>query len=1121
MSAPNSYKDPFWSNLASSTEAKLGLPLGILVSVLTNGERSNNDQVSEANAKTPFQIIPATQKAAIKKYGIDPYLSADNAAEVAGLLLKDSLDRNGGSIGAAVSEYHGGTDRKQWGPRTQAYAARVLSGMPKAAAQATGPISAPAVSPEGTTFDRLMAQQPKPNQTIAKIYDAYKNGVMSAEDAQAFEDDVNSGKVLLPRGGKLNTATEEKQSGVLLPQEITNAYTNGLMSPEDKASLEADMKAGLVRLPPTLQSQIPTKPGAVPPTEQGVIVPPTGPSLGEAAIGAGEAALSTVTGLTSGAVGMVGGTAKGLVDSVQQGTFGTPEGVRQVEQMASQGAQALTYEPRTESGQSQVAAIGQVMQNAIPLAGVAGEMASLAKGVQAAKPIIQATGERIISRPVAPTVGTDIARNLQSKIDSNFSKAVEEYAALPDSNNGQIINTDIARELSPEYRADRTRSAEVHEPASAFAKRVYAEKLAAPTPEGKSPVVLFTGGGTGAGKSTGLKLLGDKAIEAEIIYDTNMNTFESANTKIKQALNAGREVAIVYTYRDPVEAMANGALPRAERMGRTVPIENHIETHLGSRAVIEKLVEAYKDDSRVDFSIIDNSKGRNNAHLTTIDKIPKIDENGLKGKLNETVQSQYEAGTISEATRNGTIGNTRATVKQMGAGDSVEPKQAGFGKGTAGAAQVETERLRIAKSENLPVPIELTKGAASRDAAQLAFEKEQTKGAFGAPLRNRIEENNLQALQNFDVLIDRTNAKSPDVANSGAPVVKALSDGYQAAKNKTNVAYTEARKSPEASIKIDPNTTVTIGSGDNTISTGLIDYLNSVPNNLKTTGLIDHAKQYAVRLGVAAKNEDGTLSPVPTNVKTMEALRKEISQATGFEPIEIRDSTILKKLIDANTEPVAGPLYKKARALREQQARKYENRAIVARLVTNRKGMEDPKVYAEQVFQKSILNAQPDEITFLKRVLLTNGEAGKQAWQEMQGAMLNYIKEESTKGMGMDSADRPIVSPAKLNQVINTLDKTGRLDLVLGKTEAGIVRDLNDVVKYVNTVPPGTLINSSGTAGAIVAAITEAGATGALTGLPLPVLSILKALSKTIQNAKVKAKIENALNAKPKEINKF
>ena len=117
---PNSYKDPFWQDLASGTESKLGLPKGILSALVTRGERSNNDQVSEAGAKTPFQIIPATRDAAIKKWGVDPYLSPENAAEVAGLLFKDSLDRNKGSVPLAVAEYHGGINRANWGPKTNA-----------------------------------------------------------------------------------------------------------------------------------------------------------------------------------------------------------------------------------------------------------------------------------------------------------------------------------------------------------------------------------------------------------------------------------------------------------------------------------------------------------------------------------------------------------------------------------------------------------------------------------------------------------------------------------------------------------------------------------------------------------------------------------------------------------------------------------------------------------------------------------------------------------------------------------------------------------------------------------------------------------------------------------------
>lgn len=217
-------------------------------------------------------------------------------------------------------------------------------------------------------------------------------------------------------------------------------------------------------------------------------------------------------------------------------------------------------------------------------------------------------------------------------------------------------------------------------------------------------------------------------------------------------------------------------------------------------------------------------------------------------------------------------------------------------------------------------------------------------------------------------------------------------------------------------------------------------------------------------------------------------------------------------MVDAHTAPVAGDLYKAARAERTKQARKYENRAIVARLITNRRGGDDPQVAADQVFRRSVLNASPEEINFLRRVMLTSGEGGRQAWKDVQGAMVNHIREEATKGLGTDSNGQPMVSPAKLNQTVNALDRNNRLDVVLGKKNAQVVRDLNDVAKYVTTVPPGTLINNSGTAGTIMAAITEAGILGAASGIPVPVMSGLRAISKAMKNKKMKAKIDNALN---------
>lgn len=450
-------------------------------------------------------------------------------------------------------------------------------------------------------------------------------------------------------------------------------------------------------------------------------------------------------------------------------------------------------------------------------------------------------------------------------------------------------------------------------------------------------------------------------------------------------------------------------------------------------------------------------------------------------------------------------GEARSAVGEM------IPRRTDQADMSVGAAETGAANIRRAVSEGLPVPVKLTKGAETRNPDQLAFEKEQMKTQIGQPLRDRAEENNLQILQNFDALIDDAGAGAIDVASTGNKVIDTLSQGYKSARARTKKAYDLARSSEESKAPVDLAKNVTLGGDDP--DTSLIGYLNSKVSGVPSASVTDAAKKYAVRMGIAAEDADGNLSPLPASVGKLEDFRREMSGiASKTEPGQIRDETIIKKLVDAHTAPAAGELYKAARAERTKQARKYENRAIVARLITNRKGGDDPKVAADQVFQRSVINSSPEEINFLRRVMLTSGNGGRQAWKDVQGALVEHIRNEATKGLGTDSNGQPIVSPAKLNQTVSALDKNNRLDVVLGKKNARIVRELNDVAKYVNTVPPGTLINNSGTAGTILAAIGEAGLLGAASGIPVPVLTGLKQIAKVVKNKKVKAKVESALN---------
>jgi hypothetical protein len=581
---------------------------------------------------------------------------------------------------------------------------------------------------------------------------------------------------------------------------------------------------------------------------------PQEPGVMDQLIGAGETALTLGTAATGGTLGTLAGTLQGLSQQILSGQFGTPEAVRAVEQAAAAGAQALTYQPRTQAGQEQVQAVGQVLSNVLP----------------PVLPTLAAPGQMLqAARTAAPTAG-----------------------AL-----GQIAGAQAQRGLAATQQAARTTGQAIARPVQA------------------------------------------------------------ATTAVRETLG-----------------MSGGAAATPEAMRRT----------------------------------------------TT--------------------------------------------------------------------------------AESLPAPVQLTKGAATRDAQQLAFEKEQIKSDLGGPLRQRAEENNLQALQNFDALAEMTDAQLMDLSSTGGAVVKSLTDGLTAAKNKTRAAYKAAENAGE----LENNVTLT----------SVVDYINENIPEGDLAPILKAAQQKAIAIGAAVPDADGRLVAQPITLRQAESLRQTFQRA-GFEGADQFHGGSLKRAFDVETEGLGGDLYKKARQIRLDQARKFENRAIVARLIKNRKGMEDPQVAADQVFRKSILNSSPEEITFLKRVLLTSGKDGQQAFKELQGATVRHLRDEATKGMGMDSQDRPLISPAKLHQSVQALDANGRLDVILGKKNAQTVRDLDDVVRYVTTVPPGTLVNSSGTAGTLMAAIAEAGATGALTGLPLPVASGLRQIIKMRQEGRTKAKINEALNALP------
>jgi len=414
---PNSYKDPYWSNLSAITEKKLGLPDGMLRAVLLYGERSNNDQVSSADARTPYQIIPSARNLAIKAYGIDPYLSPENAAEVAGRFLKDSLDRNKGDKSKAFAEYHGGTNPANWGPITQSYITRTMGGLNELTGQQTRtpqtPLGQqPSIAEGGTisTFERARQTQQQgaiPENAIANIYQAYATGKMSPEEAQEFEADVRGGTLMLPRGASLKGGPVQgaRPTVNMLPAGVLEAYTGNKMTRAEMVDLERDVRNGVVGVPEGFQiGTTELTPSTTLEGVQGAITRGLAPIATGALIGGGAGALVGGVGAIPGA--LAGAGAAGISTMVADPIVGAVNSLFGTQYtMPTQAMEDLLTRAGVAKPKSEAE---RILQTAVSGAAGAGGGVALGKTLQAAAgagaPVTQAVGKVLASQPVLQTV---------------------------------------------------------------------------------------------------------------------------------------------------------------------------------------------------------------------------------------------------------------------------------------------------------------------------------------------------------------------------------------------------------------------------------------------------------------------------------------------------------------------------------------------------------------------------------------------------------------------------------------------------------------------------------------------------------------------------------------------
>jgi hypothetical protein len=247
---PNDYRDPYWQNLIDQEASNWpNVPRGLVSNIILRGERTRNDQVSSAGARGVVQIIPPTRNAIVEQTGRDPYLTPENSIFGAFFLLDQSLRRNRGDVSAAVSEYHGGTNRANWGPITRAYTNRVMAGLNNPPEPVASQESRAALQ------DRVAQRQQQEQQRnpLTRVYEAYRAGELTPEEQKQFEDDVRGNRVMLPPNGallgELPRGLTAPSRAFEAPQPLLDAYTSGRLSRNEKIEFERDVGKGIVKVP--------------------------------------------------------------------------------------------------------------------------------------------------------------------------------------------------------------------------------------------------------------------------------------------------------------------------------------------------------------------------------------------------------------------------------------------------------------------------------------------------------------------------------------------------------------------------------------------------------------------------------------------------------------------------------------------------------------------------------------------------------------------------------------------------------------------------------------------------------------------------------------------------------
>jgi hypothetical protein len=390
--------------------------------------------------------------------------------------------------------------------------------------------------------------------------------------------------------------------------------------------------------------------------------------------------------------------------------------------------------------------------------------------------------------------------------------------------------------------------------------------------------------------------------------------------------------------------------------------------------------------------------------------------------------------------------------------------------GSVGAAGVDVQTQRLERLKELPFPIVAEKSQITRDPADVRFARETTKDpVLGKGFQERYAEQNELLQKNLDFFAEQTGSEKLGLPQ--ADFAKGLVDFVDVNKKQRKQQVTDSYK-------------VAQDAGETAELVDIKPLQNWVKDNrssAKNAPVIQTIESEIKRL-----SKDGKIS-----LNDLEEIRKTTNDVYDASPTNARFGGRAIKVIDQMTEGKGGDLYKQARALSRAYKTEFQDTPAVAKITAMKRGTTQRQVALEDLVDTVMLKGTGEDVRQLFSSLERMGPEGQAMINDLRGYVAEAIKNQATKGVQRDINGKPYLETKTLDTIIKNLDKSKKLEFLFGKKGAEQYRTINDAVKDLQTIPKETT-NPSGTAAQILAGLAEMGGQYAMTGIPVPLLSLAK-----------------------------